>query len=147
MPPGNAESSAHSRARERDAFRLYHYTVYTSVVESTHNCAPHGTIHGFSLISFFVVTTTPDSAPVESKPPMSALPLRTSDRCMGSYLTLARSPPAPALVPNTEPSKPDLRRQAAAATAVAASATKEGVALLHACGAVKWLCRISGDVG
>lgn len=49
--------------------------------------------------------------------------------------------------PNPNPPKSDPCRQAAAATAVAASATKEGVALLHECGAVKWLCRISGDVG
>ncbi|CBJ26795.1 conserved unknown protein [Ectocarpus siliculosus] len=49
-------------------------------------------------------------------------------------------------VPFLRDPRPEIR-QAAAATAVAASATKEGVALLHKCGAVKWLCRISGDVG
>eukprot|EP00903_Cladosiphon_okamuranus_P013113 g12231.t1 len=49
-------------------------------------------------------------------------------------------------VPFLRDPRPEIR-QAAAATAVAASATKEGVALLHECGAVKWLCRISGDVG
>eukprot|EP00752_Nemacystus_decipiens_P013017 g11515.t1 len=49
-------------------------------------------------------------------------------------------------VPFLRDPRPEIR-QAAAATAVAASASKEGVALLHECGAVKWLCRISGDVG
>ncbi|CAM9787286.1 unnamed protein product [Scytosiphon promiscuus] len=49
-------------------------------------------------------------------------------------------------VPFLRDPRPEIR-QAAAATALAASASKEGVALLHECGAVKWLCRISGDVG
>eukprot|EP00904_Undaria_pinnatifida_P006211 jgi/Undpi1/271/HiC_scaffold_1.g00267.m1 len=50
------------------------------------------------------------------------------------------------MVPFLRDPRPEIR-QAAAATAVAASASKAGVALLHQCGAVKWLCRISGDVG
>ncbi|CAM9742053.1 unnamed protein product, partial [Discosporangium mesarthrocarpum] len=50
------------------------------------------------------------------------------------------------MVPFLRDPRPEIR-QAAARTAAAASATPNGVFLLDECGAVKWLCRLTGDIG